>query len=1237
MNELLNSIANFSPEQLEYLKLQLEKLNKGTPTPAQTRITPRKRESNVFPLTLAQQGYWFHEQLNPTKTNANITAAMRVAGPLDVAALERALQECVRRHEILRTAFKVVGEGPAQVISPASALRLKLVDLSGLPAHEREDRALSLASEEPSHRFALEQGTLLRAAVIRLHAEEHILLLTIHHIICDRWAHAIFVRELLTLYTAFTAGAPSPLPEPPIQYADFALWQHEWLQSEEMKKQLSYWKRQLEGAPPSLNLPTAQTRSPHRRAESMKYHLLFPKELTAGLKAFAQREETTLFVTLLAAFKVLLYRLTGQEDIVVGSVIANRNRPELEHAIGLFANPVPLRSKFSAEMSFRQALRRVFDTTLDAHANQDLPFERLVQELQPEREGGRAPLFQVVFNLQQAPSAEAALPGLTLSPLNVSKELAGFDLFWLLKESEQGLSGVLEYNAGLFEGGTVEQIVEAYLGVLQAAVGQAELSLSQFTLPATLETMARGARLRAQGQALRLTATFTAEPVEEVLAFWMEELDTPARIEFAPYNQIFQQLLDPSGLLSTNKRGVNIVLLRLDDWLRDGADVESRAGGDSWTTTAEETVERNLQDFIAALRSAVERSAVPYILCLCPVAPAMLTDARSAAFFARSERRLVSELAGLGGLHLITAAETTDLYPVREYFDEVRDRLGHVPYTPEFFAALGTHIARKIHAIQSRPSKVIVVDADETLWKGVCAEDGVAGIELDAPRRALQEFLSAQHESGMLLCLCSKNDERDVAEVFERRADMRLKREQIVSWRINWSPKSENLRSLAQELDLGLDSFIFLDDNPLECAEVAAHCPQVLTLQLPPDAESVPRFVKHVWALDVLKTTEEDKRRTASYRQNRERELLHRESVSFEDFIRGLDLQVEIAETTPREAARAAQLTQRTTQFNTASVVRSETEMQGILRSAERVCLSVTVRDRFGEYGLVGILVGAARGQALEVEMLLLSCRVLGRGVEHRMIAELGRRARAKGLTRVSIPCVRTGRNQPVRDFLDGIAADFKRPFDGGLLYQIPAEVAESLTFQPGQARQPGPAAEVGDAARAAPPGVEESPSPSRLKSAVVQRIATELADVGQILRSLEARTPDARAKEETAYAAPRTPIEEMLANLWASTLKLDRVGINDNFFKSGGHSLLGTLLISRIRDTFQVELPLLSLFDAPTVAGLAEIIEQQLLGQVEASELSEMMQGVEQLTDEEVKALLLDEAAQLEHDGAAE
>lgn len=682
-----------------------------------------------------------------------------------------------------------------------------------------------------------------------------------------------------------------------------------------------------------------------------------------------------------------------------------------------------------------------------------------------------------------------------------------------------------------------------------------------------------------QSQTIAVSATFTAEPLEESLAFWMKQLEISAAIEFAPYNQIFQQLLDPTSVFARNKQGVNVILLRFEDWRRDkGEDTEAELA---------QAIDRNLQELITALQSAVAQSSTPYVVCLCPDSPALQADPNWIERSQQWQSQLSTELGKISGVYLLQPQDS-QIYPVENYYDPQRDTLGHIPYTPTFFTALGTSIARRIYAIKSAPHKVIVLDCDNTIWKGVVGEDGVMGIEVTPAYHALQKFVIAQQNAGMILCFCSKNNEPDVLEVFEKRPDMLLKLDQVVAWRINWLPKSENIKSLAQELNLGLDSFIFIDDNPVECAEVKTNCPEVLTLQLPVDGD-ISQFLQHVWAFDRLKVTDEDKQRTHLYKQNLERERFQQQSLSITDFLAGLELEINISEPTPAQLPRVAQLTQRTNQFNFSTIRRSDSEIQQIGQIGLEYRI-VEVRDRFGDYGLVGVMIFGTDANALNIDTFLLSCRVLGRGVEHQMLNYLAKIAEERHLSVVNADFIPTKKNLPARNFLESVAAEFKQPLEQGDRFAIPVATAATIAYQPTATL----AESVADTATQNTSKTDASPAEQRLsKSELLGQIAVKLNYPDQIFSAIAAQRETIARQVKQPYVAPRIEVEIQLAQLWEKLLNLETVGIQDSYFDLGGTSLLSVELFAQIENCFGKKLPLTALVEAPTVEQLAKLISQ--------------------------------------------
>jgi amino acid adenylation domain-containing protein len=450
-------------------------------------ILPIARDADL-PLSFAQQRLWFIGQLDPGNSTYNIPAAVRLRGSLNLSALERSVNEIVKRHEALRTTFPMVDGRPVQLIAPTLIMTLPVIDLRELPESERETEVQRLVAEEARKPFDFAVGPLVRITLVRVGEEEHVGLLTMHHIVSDGWSTGILIREMALLYDAFSSGRSSPLPELPIQYADFAHWQRQWLQGEILETQVGYWKEQLGGSPPLLELPTDHSRPPMQTFRGARQSFLLPKTMAEALKALSRQEGVTLFMTMLAAFKVFLSRYTGQDDLIVGTPIANRNRLETEGLIGCFVNTLVLRTDYSGNPAFRQALRRVREVCLAAYDHQDLPFERLVDELHLERDLSRNPLFQVMFVLQDALMRTVELPGLTLSPVKGDREIAYFDLTLEIGENEHGpMEVALVYNADLFEPGTIARMLGNLRVVLEAVVADPDQRISDVPFLTTAE------------------------------------------------------------------------------------------------------------------------------------------------------------------------------------------------------------------------------------------------------------------------------------------------------------------------------------------------------------------------------------------------------------------------------------------------------------------------------------------------------------------------------------------------------------------------------------------------------------------------------------------------------------------------------------------------------------------------------------------------------------------------------
>jgi FkbH-like protein/FkbM family methyltransferase len=633
---------------------------------------------------------------------------------------------------------------------------------------------------------------------------------------------------------------------------------------------------------------------------------------------------------------------------------------------------------------------------------------------------------------------------------------------------------------------------------------------------------------------------------------------------------------------------------------RDQASVRVRSDSESLASSAPRLVpqlrvslQRNVRDFCTALQSFTSQSSAPVVLCCCPASPAVEGNAELNAALAEAEKELLVRADAFAGVSTISSQALLKRYPVAQYYDIHNQQMGDIPYTPECYAAIGTSVIRTIFNLKRKPFKVIVLDCDNTLWKGVCGEDGWRGLEVSGPHRILQQFMLDQMKAGMLLCLCSKNREQDVLDVFDERADMLLKREHLVSWRINWNSKSQNIKSLASELNLGLDSFVFVDDDVIECKDVEINCPDVLTLRLPQDSASFASFLEHIWAFDHAGSTQEDRSRVRMYQDNAQRETFRAQTASLKDFVAGVMVRVEIAEATVAEASedqlsRVSQLTFRTNQFNFTTIRRSPSEIRDFLQRGNTGCLIVRVTDRFGDYGQVGVVLYETGADRLKLDTFLLSCRVLGRGVEHTVLSSVGERALGTGKRFVELSCLPTERNLPAREFVSNLSDRYRSKTGESWLF--PAEYLAGLRYNPDEKIRPSdnkPATRDVEKLSLAP-SFGMGGTGIACRSDHLQRIGEELWSVDRIANAIDEFRLQTLPLDGAGEIEPSDSMETTVLGIWRKVLGRRGIGVEVNFFEAGGSSLKAVQVIAMIRKELKQSLSITTLFECPTVRLLA-------------------------------------------------
>jgi amino acid adenylation domain-containing protein len=1124
--------AKLSPAKQALLEQRLQGQALESPAQAIQRIS----REGPLELSFAQQRLWFLDQLEPGSPFYNIPLAIRLSGQLDVTALQRSLDEIVRRHETLRTTFVTESGQPLQVIAPPSPLPLLEVDLGELPEEEREAQARELARQEAQRPFDLARGPLVRVCLLRLaparpaqggpqakqgRRDEHVLLLTLHHIISDGWSMGVLVRELVTLYRAFSAGDPSPLPDLPIQYADFAIWQRQWLfppedastlgdqrHSQALETQLAYWKQQLGGKLPVLELPTDRPRPPTQTFRGAHHRFTLPPALSTALKTHSQQNEVTLFMTLLAAFQVLLHRHTGQTDIAVGSPIANRNREEIEGLIGFFVNTLVLRTDLSGNPSFRDLLRRVRQVTLEAYAHQDLPFDKLVEALQPERDLSRTPLFQVMFALQNAPMERFELPELSLSLMRAESATSRFDLMLSLAEIPNGLVGEVEYNTDLFDASTITRLVEHFQILLEGIVAELDRRLSD--LP--LLTPAEEHQLLLEWNDTRIEYP-RDKCIHELFQAQVAQTPDAVAVVFEEHHLTYQALNERANQLAHHLQALGVrpetlvgVCLERSVEMVVGLLGIFKAGG-----------------AYVPLDPAYPRDRLAFML-QDSLVPVLLTQERLRADLPiQSVKHLICLDTGWAAL-----AQENDHNPTSEA-------------TPH-------NVAYMIYTSGStgRPRGVVVQHRSViNLWTGL--RQALYTLRPGACRVSLNGPLSFDTSVKQLVQLLGGHSLHILSE--ETRLDahglLRFLRDQALDvldctpsqlqlliqaglWDIELAQPMRVLvggesidPDLWQDLAQAAQMDFFNVYGPTECTVDATVGPVLGSIQ---PALGRPIANTHIYVLD-------ERLNLAPVGVPGElciggdslaRGYLNQPGLTAERFIPNPFTLSGSSSSAMKEPGSRL--------YKTGDLARYRPD--GNIEFLGRLDYQVKIRGFRIELGEIE----AALSQHPQVRQVVVIARDVARQDQ-------------------------PGDKRPSHE-------DFRL-----VAYIVP------------DSKQAPSADELRRILRSQLPEY-------MLPSAFVFLQALPLTPNGKVDRRALPAPDSLRPELETPFAPPRNPTEEMLVSIWSQVLGIEQLGIHDNFFELGGHSLLATQVVSRLRQAFQVELPLHKLFEKPTVAGLGECIQ---------------------------------------------
>ncbi len=1143
MTDIHEQLKNLSPEKRALVELMLKE--KGVDVLG-SKIVPQGRATNKFPLSFGQQRLWFLDQLDPGTPLYNNPAAVILKGNANIAALEQALNIIVQRHEVLRTTFATENDQPIQVIHQEMPIKLEQIDLRHLPASEREVAAMNLAKEKAQLPFDLTTGPLFRVTLMQLAEQEYLMLLVMHHIVSDGWSLSIFIQEVAILYKVLVAGLPSPLPELSVQYADFAVWQRQWMQGKVLEEQLAYWRQQLAGVPPVLNLPLDHPRPSYQTAHGATYFFNFSSQLRQAIEALAKKEDVTRFMIYLAAFDAFLYRITQQEDICVGTPIAGRNRKETESLIGFFVNTLVMRTQLGGNPTVRELLKRVKTAAVGAYEHQDIPFETLVEKLQPERDMAISPFFQAMFVHLDTTAQTLRLPDITIEPRQIDSGTAKFDLTFVIEENEEKLAGQIVYNTDLFEPETIERMAEQFQILFAGLVKDVEQRISD--LP-----------LLTEAEQVQILKTWNRAPQEF----------------HAPQSKSISELFEAQA-----KRTPDEIALIYENAQLTYRELNERAN--------------RLAHYLMELGAAPET-----LVGICLEQPMDMIVALLAIF-----------KAGAAYLPLDPA------YPKERLALMIEDSAVSMIITEEnLLAALPENSSQKI-----------------------CLQRDGAAIakksKKNPPQRAAMENLAyVIYTSG------STGKPKGVMITHGAIADHCLNMRDYYGL----GPSDRVLEFASMNFDASLEQILppLIAGAKLVLRGSTIWSPAEFQQNILDYGLTVVNPPTAYWN-QLLREWKHSEASNANGDGQLIRNLQH---CALRLFIVGGDLMsaenLQLWEKTALNSAKLlnaygpTEATITSTTFEVPADFKLDGLSQGVPIGRPTALRQVYILDQFFNPVPIGVpgelYIGGdclARGYLNRAD--LTAEKFIPDALSQKKGARLYRTGDlARFLPDGNIEFLgRVDHQVKVRGYrieLGEIEA---------MLQQHPAieeAVVVARAEQEGDKRLVAyvvPKAEFKD----------KAPSSSELRNYLKENLPDYMVPgifmvieqmprtpIGKIDRKALPVPDQDRPELEHEYVAPRNPVEQMIAELWAKTIGVEKVGIYDNFFDLGGHSLMATQIISRLRNTYNVEIPLRKLFEAPTVANLALVIAEAQAAQVSQEELGQMLDELEGLSEEEVEKLLVD------------
>lgn len=1135
----------------------------------------------ISPLSFNQQSLWFSYLMAPESSAYNVVVPMKIFFQIDPLLIHQTLASLTSCHDQLRATFDSLSDEsesvPCQFIPAKQIHDFSLYDVSGFTDNQVREEVENFYNTP----FKLSEAPGLRTALFSQSSTEHILVFLFHHIICDAQSIGLFLENFRKHYKKSDVSSAQSAP-----YTDFVTYQIDYLQKHQHQL-LDYWKSRS-SCERGNSLVTDFERQEVKGNKGKTVFFYIDKEMRQRVASLSGRLSVTPFSIYLGCFQLFYMMHSGSLSSTIGVLSSGRSDRIFLETIGYFINPLPVFSDCQEDKLLKDHFKKTHKDVCGLLDNQNYPFSLLVKNTSVERRTNEPVLFSAIFNMlspkklglaaslvysDDNDSLELSFCGMPIKPYSLNQQEGQFDLtLELIELEDHGIRGILKYDSDLFSGKTAEGFVSVYQEILDEVFLSCDKPVSDL-----FRKIDKSVKNKKNGWHITVASTFTANMLQESFRFWQSITGVNINSVFSPYLQV-EQFLQEYSMSKLWQDGYTIILLRLED-LAFQRESEFEIDLEYIRTRASELTK--------VMIHSVEERSDRFIVIFCPQSSVVKQNPILFEGLMELEKSMISELNKVNQIYCICSEKLINSLDSNIDYESSVGLVGQVPYTEYFYEYLSMIIVRTVYGFEKPPCKAIILDCDNTLWAGVAGEDSISQIRIPEELREFQHFLMRCKEAGIALCLCSKNNREDVVAVFENHPDMVLNLSDISFDRINWQSKSQNIGEICAEANLTPVGVVFIDDNPAECAEVSAHCSDITVIHLPAALSERNRYIKNYWALDTLKVTAEDLSRIEKYRTEKFRTDFRDQSSSYGDFVKGLNLQITIRAATESDIARISQLSYRTNQFTTGSAGLSENQIQDRLKSHD--FFVVEVADRFGDYGLVGVINGYKAEDTYLVESFFLSCRSLGRGVEHRCLSFIGDHAEVIGCSEVRIELRRTSRNQPIQLFLSNTLSLHQNSVESLLSYQVPCEVLKRVCFNPDESGSP---SSIISGRQNVSDSVAERFS---IAGQILDRIARLYSNCEVLHQQILSMRKLRHSKETSADAnkavtfdsSANGDIERVISKIWSDSLGRDNIDVHQNFFDAGGSSILLPHIVQKIQQYLKKDVTLVELFQYPTIFSL--------------------------------------------------